>query len=102
MNNFINCNCFSPHVTTSSRMLISGTIHLARIKVRDAQKISRKTGRGKITLKKCVNGRTIARPIMKLRKRLVASNGPVVDSYGNDNEFQNSIGVKSADKLNDR
>jgi hypothetical protein len=84
-------------------MLISGTVHLARIKVRDAQKISRKTGRGKITFKKkCVNGRTIARPIMKLRKRLVASNGPVVDSYVNENEFQNSIGVKSADKLNDR
>jgi hypothetical protein len=39
----------------------------------------------KITLKKCVNVRTIARPIMKLRKSLGASNGPVVDSYGKDN-----------------
>lgn len=53
------------------------------------------------TKEKCVNERTIVRPISELRNRLVALNGPVVDSYGKDNEFQSSIGVKSDDKLND-
>ena len=38
---------------------------------------------------------------MKLRNRLVAPNGPVVDSYAKNNEFQSSIGVKSGEKLND-
>jgi len=38
---------------------------------------------------------------MKLRNMLVAPNGPVVDSYAKNNEFQSSIAVKSADKLND-
>jgi len=53
------------------------------------------------TKEKCVNESTLVRPIMKLRNMLVATNGPVMDSYGKDNEFQSSIGVKSADKLND-
>jgi len=102
MNNFINCNCSSPHVTTSSRRLISGTVHLARIKMRNAQKkIVVKPEGENHTKAKCLNERVVVRPIMKLRNRSVAPNGPVVDSYAKNNEFQSSIGVKSGDKLKD-
>jgi hypothetical protein len=38
---------------------------------------------------------------MKLRNRLVASKGPVVDSYGKGYKFQSSIEVKYGDMLSD-
>jgi len=55
-------------------MLISGTVHLARIKMRDAQKISRKTGRGKITLTFIVRH---LNPVFVLTVRSFLRDGPL-------------------------
>jgi len=77
--------------------------HIGCVRTASTSKSAPYMARRRIKVKeKYVNGRTIAPPIMKLRKRLGASNGPMADSYGKDNKFQNSIGVKFAAKLNDR